>query len=1403
MNPSKQLTAGILALLAVWTPCNASGTLTNEAASEPIPYRAGPGSASIPMFFEQNVGQTDERVRFVGRGQAYSVLLTDTEAVFKLAPASRDERGTDIRMQWIGANTHARVVADEPLSGKSNYMLGNDPAAWKTDIPTFGKVKHEEVYPGVDLEFYGKGELLEYDVVVKPGANTHDVRLRFTGAKQVGVDEANGDLVLAVDGGELRHQKAVAYQPTSAGKRPIVSRYSVTPSGDVGFEIGDYDLSQPLVIDPVVTSVQFLGGSQSEDHVVGFTTDASGGMYLTGSTKSHDFSPVPAAYDISFNGDVDAYVVKLDAATGSVVYSTYLGSSGGESGTGIAVDGLGAAYVTGYTNAPSFPTTAGAYRETYAGEGDGFVCKIAPDGSALEYSTFVGGTGSEAPTDILVDGIGRATAVGVTHSSDFETLDGAFDRTLAGDADAFALKLSATGAALVQATFLGGALGDQANAAAFTVDGDFVLVGDTSSVNFPISVGAFDNIKDGFSPEGFVTRLSASLNAMTYSTFVGKSGDESVRDVVVNSSGQASIVGRTTSPDMPVTPNVPQPTFGGGIEPDGFVGRISSDGTLLEYFTYHGGDNFDSCEALVLDSGGALCVAGYTLSANLPTTVGAYDTTLTGNSEALVAKYATSGQLAFSTFLGGNGGELALGIGIGAMGKIVVAGETQSADYPTTLMSRTGDGFDGFVTALAADGGTIDYSTLVGGILADGGGIGDEARAVASATDGSIYVAGVTGSVNFPRTPGGVDLDTDTGFSGFIVRLDSSGQTLLWSTVVGGSSDDTVDAIARAPDGDVIVTGSTFSGDFPTSANCLDSTYAGSRDAFLLRLSADGILLRYGTYLGGVGDDYGTSIAIDSTGAAYVTGSTTSTDFPTTPGAYDTTDSGFSYEAFVSKLDSTGSTLLYSTYLGGSNAENGIAIAVDGLGSAAVVGQTNSTNFPTTAGAYSTVHSGAFDLFVTRLNATGTAAVFSTFLGDSGSEQPGGIVIDSLDNVVVSGATNSTTFPTTPGAFDTSFNGGFVDGFVTGLNATGSQLAFSTFYGGSDVDVCTGLARDSFGNLWACGWSVSANLPLSSNAYDSTASGGQDGFVVALDAACASISYATVAGGVNNDVFNALSIDANNAVTLVGLTTSRGFAPAGFGFDDGNSAWIVRLVRAADTPALYVPSSGAWFPRFVNASGPASLVFSYGAGGSGLVPLAGNWDGTGGDSPGLYDPSTGAFFLRNSSSPGPADVVFTFGPGGPDFVPLAGDWDGDGTDTIGIYSLTSGAFFLRNANAGGPADLVFTFGPGGAGFTPVVGDWNGDGTETIGIYQTASGAFFLRNANASGGADLVFTFGSGGAGVVPVTGDWNGDGTDTVGVVLQASGFFFLRDSNSAGPANHAFGYGAGSETPVVGNWAG
>lgn len=241
----------------------------------------------------------------------------------------------------------------------------------------------------------------------------------------------------------------------------------------------------------------------------------------------------------------------------------------------------------------------------------------------------------------------------------------------------------------------------------------------------------------------------------------------------------------------------------------------------------------------------------------------------------------------------------------------------------------------------------------------------------------------------------------------------------------------------------------------------------------------------------------------------------------------------------------------------------------------------------------------------------------------------------------------------------------------------------------------------------------------------------------------------------------------------------------------------------ADGPGLYAPSTGAFFLRNSSSNGPADIVFTYGAAGSGLVPLTGDWNGDGVDTPGLYSPATGAFFLRNANSGGAADLVFTFGAGGAGFVAITGDWDGNGTDTIGLYQPATGAFFLRDTNASGNADIVFTFGAGGQGFVPVDGDWDGNGTDTIGLYLPSSGVFFLRNANAGGPADLAFTFGAGGQGFVPVAGDWDGNGADAIGIYAPSTGAFFLRNTNTNGAADIVFTFGAGNATPLAGDWDG
>ncbi len=258
-----------------------------------------------------------------------------------------------------------------------------------------------------------------------------------------------------------------------------------------------------------------------------------------------------------------------------------------------------------------------------------------------------------------------------------------------------------------------------------------------------------------------------------------------------------------------------------------------------------------------------------------------------------------------------------------------------------------------------------------------------------------------------------------------------------------------------------------------------------------------------------------------------------------------------------------------------------------------------------------------------------------------------------------------------------------------------------------------------------------------------------------------------------------------------------------YGYGRVNALRALQLAVAGgpDTVGLY--TGGTFFLRDSNSGGPANAAFSYGAAGSGIKPLSGDWDGNGTSTVGIYDTATGNFFLRNTNTPGAADIVFSFGAGGAGYVPLVGDWDNNGTDTVGLYNPATGSFFLKNTNSAGGADITFQFGAGGAGYIPLVGDWNGDGTDTIGLYSQATGAAFLRNANAAGGADLVFTFGSAGNSYAPVTGDWDNDGSSSLGLYDPATGAFFVRNGNSAGPADWTFAFGVGGATPLVGNWDG
>ena len=415
-------------------------------------------------------------------------------------------------MQLIGANPRPEVLGLEELPGKSHYFIGNDPKKWHTNIPHYARVRYEEVYPGVDLVYYGTPRQLEYDFVVASGADPSAITLGFQGANRLEID-AQGDLMVHSGmGGQLRQRRPLIYQEVNRVRREIRGDYVLRGKHEVGFQVGHYDASRPLIIDPVLlVSSTFLGGSDF-DSGRGIAVDPRGNAYVMGETRSVGFPTTAGAFDTSFNSEFDAFVIKLNPAGSELVYSTFLGGSFNDVedfGLDIAVDPRGNAYVTGLTNSADFSTTPGAFATFLNGDYDVFVTKLNPAGSKLRYSTFLGGNAFEQGFGIALDSQGNAYVSGFTCSTDFPTTAGAFDTSLNGNCDPFVTKLNPAGSNLRYSTFLGGNAFDEGGRIAVDSQGNAYVSGFTCSTDFPTTAGAFDTSFNGIC-DAFVTKLNSA-----------------------------------------------------------------------------------------------------------------------------------------------------------------------------------------------------------------------------------------------------------------------------------------------------------------------------------------------------------------------------------------------------------------------------------------------------------------------------------------------------------------------------------------------------------------------------------------------------------------------------------------------------------------------------------------------------------------------------------------------------------------------------------------------------------------------------------------------------------------------------------------------------------------------------
>ena len=704
------------ALLALLVGALVNGASSGNAlATETQPSTAQRASiAGVPLNFERNLGQAQDQVQFLAHGQAYAIELTKQGAALAFGGKS-PKAAKVIHLRVQGADSHSLPTAEEPLPGRVNYFIGNDPSKWHTDIRNYAKIDYRDVYQGIDLVYHGDQKQLEYDFVVAPGADPHSIRLAFDGTQGKTID-AQGNLVLHTTGGDLVEHAPVAYQVIHGVRHSVSAHFLLGRNGRVGFQVGHYDHSRPLVIDPVLSYSTYLGGSET-DNGFGIAVDSAGNAYITGDTASTNF-PTRNPLQPHLGGQkgfADAFVAKLNPAGSALVYSTYLGGKFDDSGEGIAVDSAGNAFVTGWTSSNNFPTK-NAYQATNGGLDDVFMAKLNAAGSKLLYSTYLGGSSLDQSHAIAVDSSGKVYVTGTTVSLDFPTVH-ALQSARAGGSDGFVGKFdpSLVGeSSLIYSTFLGGSTNpgygeEMGTGIAADSLGNAYVTGRTDSADFPTTIGAFQTaFGDGV--DAFVTKINAAGSALVYSTFLGGAGIDRGFGIALDRSGNAYVTGETTSANFP-SANALQSARSGGS--DAFVTQLSADGSGVVYSTYLGGNGYENAAGppriggITVDAFGNAFVTGNTSSTDFPT-VNAFQATYGGGSyDAFVAELTSSATaLVYSSYLGGNSTDQTYGIAVDGSGNAYVTGSTSSTNFPTKnplQPHKAGSSDDAFVTKIASN----------------------------------------------------------------------------------------------------------------------------------------------------------------------------------------------------------------------------------------------------------------------------------------------------------------------------------------------------------------------------------------------------------------------------------------------------------------------------------------------------------------------------------------------------------------------------------------------------------------------------------------------------------------------------------------------------------------------------
>jgi YD repeat-containing protein len=1216
------------------------------------------------MSFEQNCGQTDARVRYFAHGRGYGIFLTQDEAVFALRGGSslqeelrswrgRDRRGRGrapvpmpaiessvrvLRMQLVGANRGSGMSGEGRLRGRVSYFVGRDPKAWRRNLPTFGRVRRQGVYRGVDLVYYGNQQRMEYDFVVSPFADPGAIRFKFTGASRPRVNAA-GDLVLGVGGRDLVQRAPAVYQTIRGRRVSVAGKFLLLgkDSSDVGFKIARYDRSLPLVIDPVLIYSSLIGTAGSTTGTAIAVGSGSGGsaVYVTGSTSSADF-PV-AGTASTYAGGTDAFVSEFDmtqSGAASLVYSTFIGGSAADQGAGIAVDSSGTIYVAGTTLSQDFPTfpspsVGGTMQPLFGlpGTQQAFLVCMS-SGGGLVYSTFLVGQNGTSPytsnaAAVACDNSGNAFVTGTTTApaslpdwSGFRTT-ASLTGSQAQTCQAFVMEVgNVSGAATLQfSTLLGGAASNSATygngIAVAPINGgneQIYVTGATSADDFPAAGGSGTAPSADGQPVGlggmttaFVARLDPTVsgNPLVYSAYLGRQEQCYGVSIAADTAGNAYIAGYSdpegNSPQYPLKyafQSVPQC---GECAVVTRLDTTKSGAASLVYSTYLGGQaGFTDGMGIATDGAGKAYVAGLTGLARadgFPVTTAAYQNSYNG----------------------------------------ILAGFISIIDTNDT----SGVGGTSLVYSTYLSGSTCDACT---GIAVDGQGL--------------VYVTGMAGSSDFPTTASGfqpqtnVSFGTLTSMDGFVAQIDpTQGPAgLLYGSYLGGGSDTYGLDMAIDGNGDVFITGKADTPESPLGN--LGGRQAEQVSAFVAEIDPTGTQVLGCGFLQGTGSSTGYGIALDTSGNVYVAGQTNCQDFPiifqdatgtastvlqpdypgSQPGLTPANTSGF-----LAVVNFQTGDFIYSTYLGGTNQISpsatadtqgyGVATYTDASGNvyAYVSGSTTAAaNGPTATAAGgsgaafplfnslgemgSSWPGGGSEAFVAKINMTPAlnlmspgppALAYSTLLGGNGSSDAASIAVDGSGLAYVGGSTNSTNFPTA-GPFQSANAGGY-DLTLSVINDSGGQpvLKYSTYFGGSQDDHAIRIAVDGNGRAFLTGCTDSTDLPTSAGAFQTAMRGSANALVVCLNTAAsstASLVYSTYLGGTWIDYGIDIAVDSQDNAFVTGLTYSWDFPTlhpiqAQQGYFIGNSGQNLNVTSDA-------------FVTEVNPAG-TSLVYSTYLGGSG------------------------------------------------------------------------------------------------------------------------------------------------------------------------------------------------------------